>query len=80
MTQQIKNSHEAVAVDNAVRAFDDVSFARFFTVLVVGELVVFHVEAELVRWVGLCGWESIKSLPFSRAKKAIFARLAALIA
>lgn len=40
--------HESITVDNAVWAFDDISFALFFTVLVVGEFVVFHVEAELV--------------------------------
>lgn len=41
--------NEAVAVDNRIGALDDVTVALLFTVLVVGILVVVHIESELVR-------------------------------
>lgn len=46
---------EAIAVDHRVGALDDVTVSLFFAVLVVGVLVVVHVETELVRGMGLEG-------------------------
>lgn len=40
--------NEAVAVDNGIRALDNVTVALLFAVLVVGVLVVIHIESELV--------------------------------
>lgn len=44
-------SNEAVRIDHRVAALDHVAFTTLLAVLVVGELVVFHIEAELVRGV-----------------------------
>jgi len=44
---------ESIGIDDAVATGDLVTITLFLTVLVVGELVVFHVETELVLRVGL---------------------------
>lgn len=67
---------EAIAVNNAVRSLDDISVALFLAVLVVGELFVFNVEAELVRWVWLQRqkWIKINYLDTSTPFFVIFTR------
>lgn len=40
--------NETIAVDNGIRALDDVTIALLFAILVVSVLVVAHVESELV--------------------------------
>lgn len=40
--------NETVRIDNRIAAFDDVAIAALFAILVVGEFVIFDVEAELV--------------------------------
>lgn len=44
---------ESVRVNHGVAALDHVSVTLLLAVLVVGELIVLHVETELVRRVGL---------------------------
>lgn len=40
--------NETVRINDRVAALDHVSVSRFLTILVVGELIVFNVEAKLV--------------------------------
>lgn len=46
-------TNETIRIDDRVAAFDLVAITNFFAILIVGVFVVFHIEAELVRWVGV---------------------------
>lgn len=46
---------ETVRIDDRVAALDHVAVTRFLAILVVGEFVVFHIEAKLVGRVLLVG-------------------------
>lgn len=58
----LNGADEAIRIDHRVTALDDGSITHFLAVLVVGELVVLHVEAKLIRRVVLQSREEIIKL------------------
>lgn len=63
-------SDETVRIDDGVAALDDVAVAHLLAVLVVGVLVIFHVETELV--VGWNGLATSKEQQQKRRKKNVY--------
>ena len=45
------SSDESIGIDDRVTSLDDIALTSFFTVLVVGEFIVFNVKAE-----SIIGW------------------------
>lgn len=46
-------ANEPVRINNRVAAFDHISIAHFFALLIVCELIIFNIETKLIRWIAL---------------------------
>lgn len=47
----LDGAYEAIRIDHRVAALDHRTIANFLAILIVGELIVFHIKAELIRGV-----------------------------
>lgn len=52
-TTKLTRSDKAVTVHNRIAAFDHISVANLFPLLIVCKLIILHIEAKLIRWISL---------------------------